>query len=333
VRAIRYLSIDVELARWLLLMIAAICIVLAIASALAAADPMKEPRLLPDMGSLAKPIAPALPRPFFPENPPVRQLPPAEAASRLWTILDNHRALRNSEALAGWEQVWLPAETAHWRNVGLAASCLHLGDLVRASTHLAAAREMAPENAVVAYYMGLLRLEEAAAAGRVPDATKGRSDLLVAYTPAKDRMAYQSLAINELRLAIIGFRTIPLDEPLLEMDAEIDEIVVVPRVNDLLVALGADNLAGKAHHLLFGLHLSRGELTDAEFHLQEAVLTGIAPLYGSRDLGEAYLGGGADADAARLALKDLQTRYPELGRFCERLAEWTTEAARRSWTW
>src|SRR5215204_6571208 len=103
------MTLEVELLRWMLLAVAALAIILAIATALGAADPMMEPRLLPgDMGELAQPMVPDhLAKPFFPEAPPARDFPPAEAAARLWMTLQNHQAGCMGEALAGWEQLRL----------------------------------------------------------------------------------------------------------------------------------------------------------------------------------------------------------------------------------
>src|SRR5262245_33271151 len=78
----RRMSVEVELVRWLMLVAAALGLVLVIASALAAGDPMPTaPGLLPiDMNTIAKPMKPAPVPPFYPENPPVREMPWAEAA-------------------------------------------------------------------------------------------------------------------------------------------------------------------------------------------------------------------------------------------------------------
>jgi len=330
----RHMSVEVELVRWMLLVAAAIALILAIATALAAADPMKEPNLLPDdMGVIAKPMTRAPLRPFFPEDPPVRQLPPAEAAARLWMTLDSHRAGCVAEALAGWEQIRLPTETAHWREIAIGTAHLHVGDQERAAIHLDLAGQLAPNHAIVAYFTGLLRLEQAGTVGRVPDVPKSRSQWLVAYSPMEDNVHYQMLAIAELRQAIALAGEIRLDERLLASDQQIDEPANVPRVGDLLTALGADNFFGKAHNMLFGLLLERGELADAKFHLDRATDTGIAALYGYQDLATAYLHQGCNADAVRVAAKDLQVNHPWLLRLCERMAVMTQDTAKAMWVW
>jgi tetratricopeptide (TPR) repeat protein len=326
------MSREVELVRWLLLTAIAVALVLAIASALAAADPMSEPSLLPDdMNVIAKPM-PEIVRPFFPENPPTRELPPAEAADRLWTILKDHRAGRIPEALAGWEVVRLPEGSAHWREIAIGAAYLRVGNQERAAIHLDAARQMAPSQAVVAFYMGLLRLEQAESAGPAPDTFKGRHDRLVAYTPLQDKALYQMLAMFELQEAIAEAGDIRLDEPLLEIDPRIEEVANVPQVGDLLTALGANNFAGKAHNTLFGLCLGRGELADAEFHLDRATATGLAALVGYQELATAYLDEGGAAAAVRVAGKDLERHAPWVRPLCERLTVMATDRV-MAWIW
>ena len=70
-----------ELLHWLLIIAAAIALALLVARVLGSAEPIREPRILPhDMDQFAKPM-PEIVKPFFPESPPGRQLPPAEAAA------------------------------------------------------------------------------------------------------------------------------------------------------------------------------------------------------------------------------------------------------------
>lgn len=335
----RHMTVEVELIRWMLLVVAALAIVLAIATALAAADPMMEPRLLPDdMGQLAKPMvvpdtAEPLVRPFFPEVPPARAFPPAEAAARLWMTLQNHQAGQTGLALAGWEQLRLPQETAHWREIAIAAALLQTGDLKQAAVHLDLARNLAPDQAVVAYYTGILRLEQAAVAARVPDGYDTGKLRMVAYTPMEDKAVYEMIARTELEMAIIKAAEIRLDQPLLMLEPGEEEAVVIPRVGDLLVALGADNFVGKAHHLLFGLCFDRAELVTAEIHLDEAVATGIAPLYAYQDLGETYLAVERPADALRVAEKDIKANHPWARAAWDRLNEITYQTVKGMWVW
>jgi hypothetical protein len=178
-----------------------------------------------------------------------------------------------------------------------------------------------------------LRLEQAAAAMRVPDGMNAGRDRLVAFTPWEDKAVYEMLALAELKRAAAGAGEVQLDERLVTTNMAMDEEIVVPRVGDLLAALGATNFAGKAHHILFGLHLDRGELIEAELNLDMAAATGMATLYGYRDLAEAYLAMGRDADGLRALKKDVRVNYPWIGRACERLAEMTQDAKTGMWLW
>ena len=335
----RHLTLEVELMRWTLLVVAALAMILVIATTLAAADPM-QPRLMPaEGGDLAQPMVPGpLAKPIvFPEAPlgwntDRRGFPPAEAAARLWTTLQNHQAGCSAEALAGWEQLRLPETTAHWREIAIAAALLQTGDLKQAATHLDLARSLAPDHAAVAYYTGILRLEQAAAATRVRDGNVGILRM-VAFTPMEDKGVYEMLARVELEMAIAKAGEVRLDQPLLMLEPGEEEAVVIPRVGDLLVALGADNFVGKAHHLLYGICLDRAELVTAEVHLDSAAATGVATLYGYQDLGETYLALDRPADALRAARKDLEINHPEVGETWNRLNEMTYATVKGMWVW
>jgi len=326
------MSLEVELVRWLLLIAAAIILLLAIATALAA-DPMKEPGRLPDvMRALAQPMPAEIQQPFFPETPPARQLPPAEAAARVAAIIEHHKAGRALEALNGWEEVGLPMETAHWREIAMGAAYLRAGDLKCAALHLEAARQLAPGHAIVAYFTGLLRLEQAVDAVRVPDG-KQHGDLFVGFTPMQDRVLYQMLAIDELQIAIARAGDIRLDERLITIDPQYEDAMIVPMAGQLITALGADNFAGKAHNVLFGLHLKQGDLRTAEDHLDRAVAMGIAPLYGYRDLAMAYQDEGQTGDAIRAMGKDFQANHPEARPVIDWLYGLTQGRGADAWVW
>jgi len=330
--ATRHMSVEVELVRWLLLIAAAIVLLLAIATALAA-DPMKEPGRLPDaMRALAQPMPAEVERPYFPETPPARQLPPAEAAARVAAIIEHHRAGRTLEALNGWEEVGLPVQTAHWREIAMGAAYLRAGDLNRAALHLEAARQLAPGHAIAAYFTGLLRLEQAADVTRVRDGMP-RGDLFVGFTPMEDRALYRMLAIDELQIAITRAGDIRLDERLLAIDPQYEYAMIVPMAGQLTAALGADDFVGKAHNVLFGLHLKQGDLRAAEDHLDRAVATGIAPLYGYRDLAMAYQDEGQAGDAMRAMGKDFQANHPEARQFIDWIYGLRHDATQETWIW
>jgi hypothetical protein len=248
----------------------------------------------------------------------------------LSTILENHRTGQALEAIDEWAQVGLPQETAHWREIAMGAAYLKNGDLDRAAFHLDAAQQWKPGHPIAHYFTGLLRLEQAAATIRVPDGLR-RGDLLVSYTPSEDRAVYRMMAIAELELAITRAHELQLDERLIRRDPRVDEELLAPTAGDLITALGADNFVGKAHNMLFGLQLDGGELAVAEYHLARAVETGIAPLYGYRDLAKAYLLAGEQSAAIRVGMKDLELNCPGAGRFIQ----WMFRADQpiESWVW
>lgn len=329
--ATRYWTREHELLHWLLMIATAVVLILAVAKVLGALDSMPEPQLLPDdMGALAKPLTPAPVKPFFPESPPVREIPPAEAAARLSMIFELHRSGEATKAIAEWMQVGLPQETAHWREIAMGAAYLERGDLESADLHLDAALRLMPGHAAACYFTALLRLEQAAAAGRVPDGL-GRGDMLVSYTPMEDRAMYRASAVAELEMAIARAHDVYLDEWLVLGDPQVDEELIAPTAGDLMTALGAQNFVGKAHHVLFGLQLDQGQLNVAERHLAAAAETGIAVLHGYRDLGEAYLLAGEHCAAIRLGMRDLELNHPEVSRLLAWL--FTDEPPRQSWLW
>jgi hypothetical protein len=315
-----HLTLEMEVVKWLLLVAFAIIAALALATALAAAEPMMNPmdepaRLPADVEKLATPMEVAPARPFFPEENPVYDLPPAALAARVWMILETQRGGRVREALAGWREIRLPGRAEAWREVAMAAANLTVGNLDRAAMHLDNAREYDNAQAVVAYYTGLLRLEQAAAAVQVPDEATDGMLRMVAYDPMQGTLGQtvlRVLARRQLEMAIFQAGEVRLDERLVTGEPGMEEGFVVPRVGDLLVALEANNFAGKAHHLLFGMEMDRGLLRQAEEHLDQAVATGIAPLFGYGDLAEGYLALEQTDDALRVTQKDMAANYPLL---------------------
>ena len=310
-----HVPLAMELVKWLVLIVAAIGTIVLLANVVAA-EPMTEPNRLPDdMGLLARPMEPPQIKPYFPEELPELPLPPEAAAARIWMILDQQRAGQTAEVVAGWKTLPLPPEAVVWREVAIGAAHLKGRDLALAQLHLERARALAPDQALVAYFTGVLRLEQAAAALQVPDELTEGHLRMVAHIPARGIVAnvlQRALARTELHMAIARAGEVRLDERLILGDAEMEERIVVPTVGDLLVAMEADNFVGQAHHLLFGLELDRGQAAGAEEHLDLAVATGIAPLYGYADLAEVYLAQGEKAAALRAARKDLAANYPLL---------------------
>jgi tetratricopeptide (TPR) repeat protein len=318
----RRLPVEMELLRWAIVAAIALALLAALATVVAAAEPMPAPALLPArMELFAKPLDLAAPdkfapdKPRFPEAMPAIDQPPAEMAARLWMTLENHRAGCFGEALAGWQQIQLPDATVIWGHIAHAALMLQVGDLEQAAIELDLARRMDLDHPLVAYYTGILRLEQAAQAARIPDGMPEGNLRLVAHVPARgeDRAeVYRMLARVELGRAIALADRVRLDERLIATEDPLHQQLVVPHVGDLLVALGADNFVGKAHQMLFDLDLARGELTQAEQHLDAAVALGLPPLFGYHDLAEAYQAADRPEDALRAVRRDLQANYPAL---------------------
>ena len=190
---------------------------------------------------------------------------------------------------------------------------------------------MVPHHPVVAYFMGIVHLEQAAVADRIPHRANDANVRLVAFGPMEDKAMYEMLAMNELRHAIARATDVRLDERLLETDVLMEETVDAPQVRDLLASLGADNFVGKAHHLLFALHLERGELVEAELNLDAAAATGLATLYGYQDLAETYLQTNRQVDAIRVLNKDLEANHAGVLRAYEWIAQMMKTNV--AWVW
>ena len=319
----RQTQVETEFVHWVLLAILAWALVLIAASVIAAADPMAEPNPLPsDMMDVAVPMPMVeTQKPYYPEPMPDYGMTAAEQAAQMWQTLEEARAGRSVNAIAGWERCELPDQTAHWKLVALGAAYLQAGDLRAAEVQLEAAQRLAPANAVVSYFMGVLRLEQAAAEMQAPEGRNAR--MMVAIEPARQRATLKNEAIEHLHRAIAGAEMVRMDERLMAATMETEAVVPVPTVGDLLAAIGADNFVGKAHMMLFGIYLDRGELLAAEGQLDAAVAKGLAPLYGYQDLAEMFLVFDHPADAGRVAAKDLRINHPWVERACQQALDAT----------
>jgi hypothetical protein len=81
------------------------------------------------------------------------------------------------------------------------------------------------------------------------------------------------------------------------------------------------------------LLLDQGRLIEAEVNLDAAAATGLATLYGYRDLAENYVELDQHADAVRVLNKELQINHPEVLRAWDRLEEMTKAAVKGIWVW
>jgi tetratricopeptide (TPR) repeat protein len=185
-----------------------------------------------------------------------------------------------------------------------------------ANRQLAAAQDFDPDNAVVYYFRGVLRIAQAEAAAEWPDAMRVTSTRLVIHTDgpppegfAKTKSRYELDAIHEFERALELASILDADAPLVPIHSVVrvpyplTDPVAPPAVRDLLDALWADNFEGKAHGLLVYLCLDHGRTEEAEYHVEEAAARGVPVPYGYRLVGEQYEEYGRSTDALRAYLK------------------------------
>jgi tetratricopeptide (TPR) repeat protein len=308
---------------WLFLLLAAIALLLALATALAA-DPMGPPALPAEVKTPAVPLA----RPFFPENPPLAPHIAAETAQKLWMTFEHQQAGCHGDALAGWERIWLPPETAVWREIGMGAALLAMDDLPQALRRLEVAERIVPHHPVVAYYRGLVWMRQA------QRLTEARGDRETgAATIETERAVLELMAIADLEEAIDRADLIDVAERLVVVQPVNGQPMVGPQVRDLLVALGAEHFADEAHRQLFRLHLNRGEFADAERCLAVAVNARVAGTPEMRQLAQAMLVEGETKDALRVMHAVVQLDYPGMDRLCGRIHKWLLPKGPATWLW
>lgn len=323
--ATRHLSVETELIHWILLILAAIAILLAIATALAA-DPMAASTALPaDAGLEAGALSgDRIERPYFPESPPQSQQTAVETAGMLWMTMEHQRAGSMPEAFAGWEKIRLPIQTAVWREIGVAAAFLQSDELVQALKHLEAAEQLSPHHPVVAFLRGKVWLELASRPAEMTDepAPGSQRGPVAPPTPMVRRAVYEVMAIADLQEAIEQADVVDPGEPLVAMPAVDRERASAPSVGDLITAIGEQDFVGQAHRLLHRLHLRRQEWSEAERQLDQATETSAALPDDHRNLAAALLEAGDRSGAVRVLGKDLQVHYPWILQGCRQLGKW-----------
>lgn len=330
----RYTTVEVEFLHWLVLLIAAIAILLAVASVLAA-DPMSAKPMLPgDAGPpLSLAAADQRDRSFFPENPPLDARAAAKSAARLWMTLEHQQAGCAAEALAGWQEFRLPADTAVWSEIGMAAACVQMDDLAQALSRLERAEAIAPHHPLVAFLRGSVWARQAERMRTLPEGVRVEDETgRPMPAPMVEQAMFELMAIADLQEAIERAGIIDLNEPLVRMPPANGELAPGPRVGDLLVAIGADNFVGDAHGQLFRLHLGRTELAAAERHLTAAAAAGTALPDDHRRLAEVMLEEGLQTEAIRVLHQDLELNHPWMHRVCHEL-ESLLLAKQPEWLW
>jgi tetratricopeptide (TPR) repeat protein len=178
-----------------------------------------------------------------------------------------------------------------------------------ATAALARAGQLEPDNAVVHYFVGILRLQQAYVADEWNDAEGPQATVLVSHSPhpvvPNTQSMYRMQAVLELEDAVRLAPQVHLFRSLVPEEWP-TAAVMPPAVHDVLLAARADNFAAKAHNVLGDLYLGRGALEQAEQHMDAAVQGGLSVVYGYGDLAEAYEKVGRHSDAMRVYLKAAQ---------------------------
>jgi tetratricopeptide (TPR) repeat protein len=229
-----------------------------------------------------------------------------ELHSQLWNVLQLHLERKHDEALLEWSTLAVPPDAVIWKWIAVGQALTATGEFEAAEQRLGAAVELAPDNPVAFYFLGVLRLEQASFATEWPDVVGPKPTRLVGYVPRQvvpnTKGMYELAATAAFEKAIELAGNVHADEVILSGEYA-HGMALEPTVGDLLFALGADNFPAKAHNALSYLFLERGALEVAENHLDEAVKGGLDPVYGYRELGDEYRVRGQFADATRAYLK------------------------------
>lgn len=208
-----------------------------------------------------------------------------------------------------WSQVQLPCETEVWKHVALGQAYLATGEVGEAAEALHLARSLEPENAVVHYFFGVLRLEQAYLSSDWYDAIEPGRTRLIAYLPPQaaphTKSIYKLQAITELEAALERADTLSPDTALVPVEWP-TQAVMPPTVHDLLLAVRANNFVPKTHNMLGSLYVERGALEQAERHMDAAVSGGLHVLDGYSALGRQFDELGRHGDALRAYLKAAQ---------------------------
>jgi tetratricopeptide (TPR) repeat protein len=246
---------------------------------------------------------------------PIEVAPPAvpseDVATQLWLLLDDQQSGRLDLVITPWQTIPLAPEAEVWRHVALAEAQIAMGDLDAAGASLETAGSIEPDNPLVEYYFGLLRLEQADRAmnwyepslylasydAGSPTDTGSPMDV-VPNSKAMFRLA----AMSHLERAIDLADLVWLDQPLVP-ETWPTEAALTPTVGDLLLALGANHFDAKAHNMLGYLHLEYGAADSAEQHMDAAAQSGAVIVFGYEDLARLYADQHRPLDAFRANAK------------------------------
>jgi tetratricopeptide (TPR) repeat protein len=285
------MRVEWEAAKWIA--------ILAIAAALALFWGMRT-------AANATPLEPAR----LPVDPMVQPMPAADPNITLWKILAQHEAGQPEEALTLWRDLQLTDAAAPWQHIAMGVAALQMDDLQAAAEHLFIAEELAPENPVTHYYLGLLRLGEARHARDWYDALGPAKVRFAAYRPhtvaPNTRGMYELVAMQEFEAAIENAAHIDRAMTLALPDHRAVPTVAPVTVIDLMRALQCEKFEAQAHNILGAMYLDRGALDQAEVHMDAAYDGGANVVFGFRDLAQQYEALGRNGDAARVYLKAME---------------------------
>jgi len=223
--------VEMEVVKWLALVVLAGAIALLVASTARGRENTRPPETsssgtVPIMNRSGTPM-PTIPPVLEPRTmaPPTIEIPagPAEdtfrLASEIWNAIEFQKEERIDEAVEAWTRLRLPAETDVWRLVALGHAHLQLAEYEKAAEVLSEAKYAAPENAVVHYVIGMLWLAKAETALEWHDAPGVDTSRLAAWQPMdiapNSKSMYGLAAVMCFERAVTLARQVNLDEPLL----------------------------------------------------------------------------------------------------------------------
>ena len=210
----RHLHLHWELVKWIAIVILAAALAVLLTQIAGGAE--FPPRVIPapPPPTLLPPAINDWSRPMPSVEPPTAAVPSSSAPSivagdltlRLWRLLDLQRGGHVEEAIAEWQTIPLPRATEVWRHIALAQAYLAGGQIKEAAAALETADLFEPENAVLHYYCGVLRLEQARHAHEWYDAIETSTRFVSYFLPTdvvpNTKSMYRLAAKQELELAI-----------------------------------------------------------------------------------------------------------------------------------
>jgi tetratricopeptide (TPR) repeat protein len=292
---------ELETWRWLAILSLAAILTLALATAVGAADAPKKaitPKALPtEIENWARPM---------PEFKQESKVETADLADQVWRILELHHRQDHEAATLAWNGLAMPPEVVVWKWLALGHAATATGHFEEAEEYLHRAMELRPDNALVYYCRGVLRMQQAYFAHEWPEELGRRDTRLVVHKPPQivpnTKSMYELGATMDFEAAIELACTFEWDEAIVPPERQTTR-ALEPTTGDLALALGAEKFEAKAHNTLSYLFLKQGALEVAEQHMDDAVGCGLPQVYGYRDLGDEYRARGQHADAMRAYLK------------------------------